>query len=54
MGLAQMAQHFRETEPWASDPADVRKFMVLAVRAESEGNAEKAEGYLGKAIAATG
>ena len=54
LGLSGMAQHFRETPPWSTDPADVRKFMVLAIRAEREGDAEKAESYLDKVIAASG
>jgi hypothetical protein len=54
MGLGEMAKHFRETEPWASDPPEVRKNMIIAVRKEIDGDHEAAERFLDKAIAAAG
>ena len=52
MGLSLWRQHTATTEPWASDPKQMRLYFTAALSAEESGDDAKAERFLAKAIEA--
>ena len=53
MGLSQQRKYFRTVAPWKDDPPEVQVAMAAAVTFEINGDQEKADRFLEKAIAAS-